>query len=95
MMSPQKLKDDHALNLDGVCQITTCSKPYIYRLIATGRFPAPKKIGRKNIWMRSAILKWLHAQPTRRIGLSRSSVPNPKQTQLANRATGALQGQGQ
>ena len=56
--------DDRALSLDGVCEITTCSKPYIYRLVAAGRFPAPKKIGRKNIWMRSIVLDWLRDQGT-------------------------------
>jgi prophage regulatory protein len=62
MSTPSIVDADRALNLDGVCEITTCSQPYIYKLVAEGRFPKPKKIGRKNIWMRSTVLAWLHDQ---------------------------------
>lgn len=68
MLTSSLSTDDHALNLDGVCRITTCSRPYIYRLIAEGRFPKPKKIGRKNIWMYSTVLNWLRDQPAKQAG---------------------------
>jgi predicted DNA-binding transcriptional regulator AlpA len=62
MYTPALSANDRALDLEGVCEITTCSRPYIYRLVAEGRFPKPKKIGRKNIWMHSTVLNWLRDQ---------------------------------
>ena len=62
MQTTEISPNDCALDMEGVCAITTCSRPYIYRLVATNRFPPPKKLGRKNIWMRSTVLRWLHEQ---------------------------------
>jgi prophage regulatory protein len=57
--------DDAALDMNGVCAATTCSKPYIYKMVKAGIFPQPKKIGRKSVWMKSSVISWLEEQPTR------------------------------
>ena len=68
--SPQQTAiqiDDTALDMNGVCAATTCSKPYIYKMVKAGIFPQPKKIGRKSVWMKSTIFSWLDDRPTREV----------------------------
>ena len=68
MQYPPELPEDHALDLDDVCKVTTLAKPTVTRGIANGTFPPPQKFGRKNIWMRSTIIAWLRNLPIKQIG---------------------------
>ena len=71
MYIPPFSTDDHALDISDVCEVTTLAKPTIHRGIANGTFPPPRKFGRKNIWMRSAIIAWLRNLPTKETGDSK------------------------
>ena len=68
MHNPNTSTEDRALDLEGVCKVTSLAQPTIYRRVALGTFPPPQKIGRKNIWMHSTILRWLHNLPTKQVG---------------------------
>jgi prophage regulatory protein len=47
-----------------VMELTTYSRPSIYRLISQGRFPVPLKLGGGKIAFREAeILDWLESRP--------------------------------
>ncbi len=47
-----------------VVELTTYSRPSIYRLIDQGRFPVPLKLGGGKIAFREAeILEWLESRP--------------------------------
>lgn len=60
--------EDHALDLEGVCELTTLARPTVNRGIANGTFPIPQKFGRKNIWMRSTVIAWLRNLPIKQSG---------------------------
>ena len=54
---------DRLLRRDAVQAATGLSKATIYRLIASGDFPAPIKIGLRAVaWPLSSILSWIEAK---------------------------------
>ena len=63
-----ELTEDYALDLEGVCNLTTLARPTVNRGIANGTFPSPQKFGRKNIWMRSTVIEWLRNLPIKQPG---------------------------
>ena len=49
----------HILRLPAVMARTGMGRSWIYKEVATGRFPAPAKIGRASSWDATAIDRWL------------------------------------
>jgi predicted DNA-binding transcriptional regulator AlpA len=46
----------------GVCRLCDFSQAMLYRLLASGKFPAPIRIGnKKTVWRISEIREWLAA----------------------------------
>jgi predicted DNA-binding transcriptional regulator AlpA len=55
-------RNDRALNIRDVCELTTISPAGWYRLINSDGAPAPIKLGRKSVWMRSSVLDYLRSK---------------------------------
>jgi predicted DNA-binding transcriptional regulator AlpA len=55
-------RNDRALTIRDVCDLTTISQAAWYRLIKTDNAPPPIKLGRKAIWMRSSVLDYLRSK---------------------------------
>jgi len=47
------------LRLKDVESLTCMKKTKVYRLIAEGKFPKPKKNGRQSLWMLEEIKLWI------------------------------------
>jgi prophage regulatory protein len=59
--------DDPFLRLPEVAVQSGLSKTTIYRLIKTGDFPAPKRIGpRASAWLSSTVTHWKASRPDAR-----------------------------
>jgi predicted DNA-binding transcriptional regulator AlpA len=50
------------LKLAEVLKITSISKPQVYRLIASGDFPPPVKVGTSSRWVESEVRVWMQAR---------------------------------
>lgn len=54
---------DYILSMKDICAITGLSRHTIYRMVDAGQFPAPAKVGVRNIgWRTSAINDWLESR---------------------------------
>lgn len=53
---------DPLLELDEVLAITKLSRSEMYARAAADRFPKPVKLGRRSVWLLSAIKAWLAAE---------------------------------
>ena len=47
------------MTVDDVSCLVRCSARHVRRMVAQGRFPKPKKIGRLARWRREIISEWL------------------------------------
>lgn len=34
------------------------SRSYVKNLVKTGKFPAPRRVGKKNLWFETEVLEW-------------------------------------
>lgn len=59
VIAPAVTEDLMLLDVEGVCRLTSLSKGGLYRMIANKRFPAPLKLGRRAVWRRPTISKFL------------------------------------
>jgi prophage regulatory protein len=60
----QRRDGQRLLAMATVMELTTYSRPSIYRLISQGRFPVPLKLGDGKIAFReSEVLEWLESRP--------------------------------
>lgn len=58
---------DTLLRLPQVSEIVGRKKSTIYKAIADGEFPPPKKIGKRSVgWSANAIFKWVAERPSTR-----------------------------
>ena len=48
-----------------LCAVTGLARRSIERLIATGRFPRPRKSGRRTLFLADEVQAWLQSLPTR------------------------------
>ena len=56
---------DRLLPMTKVMDLTSFSKATVYRKIADGSFPAPRKIGKSRVaWLEADIAGWIRSQPT-------------------------------
>lgn len=55
--------NDRLVTTDAVVSITSRSRRAIYRAVAAGTFPAPRKAGRRTVWLVSEIQAWMAALP--------------------------------
>ncbi len=62
LTAPKRKGADLPYNAPTVCGLTTLSKPTIYRLIQSGRFPKPLLVGSRSLWRESDIIDWMNAQ---------------------------------
>lgn len=53
------MEQSKVLRLKDVMVLTRVSKSQIYRLMAAGEFPHPKKHGRVSFWVREEVDKWV------------------------------------
>jgi prophage regulatory protein len=54
----------NVIPLTAVLEKTSLSRPTIYRLIKKGKFPTPRKVGKKSIWEEEAIDRWIMDLPS-------------------------------
>ena len=54
----------NVIPLTAVLEKTSLSRPTIYRLIKKGKFPTPRKVGKKSVWEEEAIDRWIMDLPT-------------------------------
>ncbi len=48
-----------------VMDLTSFSKATVYRKVADGSFPAPRKIGKSRVaWLEADVVCWIKSQPT-------------------------------
>ena len=58
------LENDRLLRLGEVLVLCSVSKSFLYREIASGRFPPPVRIGRRATrWKAKDILAWMESRP--------------------------------
>lgn len=57
------LSTERLLTTDAVVAITSKSRRSIYREAAAGTFPAPRKSGRRTVWLASDITAWMATLP--------------------------------
>lgn len=53
-------EEERLINLSEVIVKTGLSKSMIYKLISKGKFPRPKKNGRKSSWVLSDIINFIY-----------------------------------
>ena len=56
----------YLLDIKEVVQRTKHGERTIYRLVAEGRFPKPRKSGSRNFWIPSELEEWAVSLPPRR-----------------------------
>jgi prophage regulatory protein len=54
----------NVIPLTAVLEKTSLSRPTIYRLIKKGKFPTPRKVGKKSVWEEEAIDRWIMDLPS-------------------------------
>lgn len=54
----------NVIPLTAVLEKTSLSRPTIYRLIKKGKFPNPRKVGKKSVWEEEAIDRWIMDLPS-------------------------------
>jgi prophage regulatory protein len=48
------------LRIGSVCEQIGLSPSFVYKLVRTGEFPAPRKVGGKSsVWVESEVLQWM------------------------------------
>jgi len=58
---------DSLLRLPQVCEIVGKKKSSLYKAIADGEFPGPKKIGKRAVgWSANVVFQWVAARPSAR-----------------------------
>ncbi len=58
---------DTMLRLNQVCEITGKKKSSLYKAIADGEFPEPKKIGKRAVaWSANVVFQWVAERPSAR-----------------------------
>lgn len=58
---------DTLLRLHQVCEIVGMKKSTLYKAIADGEFPPPKKIGKRAVgWSANVVFQWVAERPTAR-----------------------------
>lgn len=57
--SAVSLLEDQFVSMKFITQLTTLSDKWFYKLIQDGRFPKPIKFGRKSLWLKSEVERWL------------------------------------
>lgn len=59
----QPAQPDYILSMKDICAITGLSRHTIYRMVEANQFPAPAKVGVRNIgWRTSTINAWLESR---------------------------------
>lgn len=53
------MEQSKVLRLKDVMVLTRISKSQIYRLMAEGGFPHPRKLGRVSFWVREEVDNWV------------------------------------
>jgi len=61
-MNNPTLVDDEALPIKEVATMFRMSERNIHRLVASGRFPKPIRIGRSLRWLKSVLSEFLYQQ---------------------------------
>ena len=56
-------EDLRMLRIEQVMDLFPLSRVTVYRLIKSGEFPAPVKIGRVNLWRYVDLRRWLESRP--------------------------------
>lgn len=58
---------DTLLRLRQVCEIVGKKKSSLYKAIADGDFPEPKKIGKRSVaWSANVVFRWVAERPSAR-----------------------------
>lgn len=58
---------DNLLRLKQVCEIVGKKKSSLYKAIADGDFPGPKKIGKRAVgWSANVVFQWVAERPSAR-----------------------------
>ncbi len=58
---------DTMLRLNQVCEITGKKRSSLYKAIADGEFPEPKKIGKRAVaWSANVVFQWVAERPSAR-----------------------------
>jgi prophage regulatory protein len=67
--------EERLLRLPAVLHITGLSRSTLYRLVRSGEFPAPMKVGRRCVlWPQSAVRDWIRALVQTAEGTNRSRL---------------------
>jgi len=57
------------IKLAGVMAMTSLGRESIYKYAREGRFPAPRKVGRRSTrWIEQEVREWIEAQPRAQLG---------------------------
>lgn len=59
---------DPLLELAEVLSLTRMSRATLYRRVAEGAFPAPRKNGRRSVWPLSAVTTWMGGSTEKGVG---------------------------
>ena len=53
------LLDDQCVDMKFITRFAIVSDKWIYKKIKDGEFPAPIKLGRKSVWLKSEVEQWM------------------------------------
>lgn len=49
----------HVMTVGEVASYLNLSQATLYRMVNSGRFPLPHKIGRRSVWSRAEVSRWV------------------------------------